>query len=617
MLLIFSLHLTLDSVVLASTIITSEAIEQDVSSEFFIGKGTYLKNEKSSLRLGYFNDEKWCRVTLVNNKPVQLNKLIYFEALTGMISLYRQENPLQPLTLIGSAGSAVPFKKRDPQSIMGSFKISLEPNSLNTYFFKITSLHNFNSKIFVGTNETMNIRQNEKLSVLIFYSGGILCLIIYNFFIFVFLRDKNYLYYCLFSFSFLLTILDLHGVLDAVFNPHTFSFSDHLICFSSLALFFATLFTYHFLKISKLLRNLIIPFQFFALASFTLFVVGLTPLEHLYPAFFGTLIDILLLVSNLTFIICSIFLYKKNHFARFYLFSWIVVGLSLIAWFGMTFGFLPSNFITQHSLLYANLGQMLTLSLAMAYRIHTATEEKNEAEDKAIQNEKYRRLVRVLSHDISNSLTVINVYSKKLITLKNLETRNQSVLEKVHLASENIKNILANVREEILLTERKKEIELRPVNIYEILFRASALFEDELTRKNIQLTINVKNDIKIMANETCFLNNIVSNIISNSIKFSFNNSNIDINARIVTDKVELSFQDYGIGIDPLLISDIFYSNKLISSLGTGEEAGHGIGTTLMREYVNLFKGTLSVKSSTVPPASGTCITLTFPIILDR
>jgi hypothetical protein len=52
MLLFFSLNLTLNSKVLASTIITSEAIEQDISKDFFMGQGTDQKNEMGPRHIG-------------------------------------------------------------------------------------------------------------------------------------------------------------------------------------------------------------------------------------------------------------------------------------------------------------------------------------------------------------------------------------------------------------------------------------------------------------------------------------------------------------------------------------------------------------------------------------
>ncbi|MDD4973963.1 MAG: sensor histidine kinase [Bacteriovorax sp.] len=616
MLLFFSLYLTPYSKVLASTIITSEPIEQDISKDFFIGQGTDQKNEKASLRFGYFNGKKWARVTLANNSPNQIDKLLYFDTLTGKIDLYEQVAPKIRLNFIGSSGSSIPFRKREFKAIFATFKISLPAHSEKTFFLNVVSRHNFNSKVFIGNLETMSSRQLDKLSFLDFYAGGILCLIFYNFFIFLLLKDKNYLYYCFFSLAFMLAILDIHGLLDKFFITKSFSFSHYLICFSALSLIFAVLFTYHFLEIPKLLNKLSKYFQIVFAICLGIFLIGLTPLEDLAPAFFGRLIDFLLITTNLSFIICAFLLIKISSTARFYLFSWAIVGISLLTWFAMTFGFLPNNFFTQHSLLFANLGQMLAISLALASRIHKVTEEKLAAEERALQKEKYHRLVRVLSHDIANSLTVINYYSNKLIKPRDLEPHHQRALEKVYFAGENIKNILKNVREEELLVERKKRMELHPINIYEILLNASVIFEDQLRHKMLELIIDVPVNIEIMANKTCFLNNIVNNIISNSIKFSYENSRIEISSEVTSDKIAITFKDYGRGIDPLQIHDIFYSNLIISTEGTRAEAGHGFGTILMREYVELFGGSIKVKSSLKDldhEISGTSVTLIFPM----
>lgn len=612
LLLFFSLHLTLNSLSLASTIINSGPLEQDISSDFLMKSETYQKNQKSSLRFGYFNGEKWARVTLANQTSEPLKKIIYFDTLTGKINLYDQG------VLLATSGSSLPFLKREIGSIFASFKIELPPKSEKTLNFQIISRHNFNSKVFIGDSENLKKREIEKLSFLDFYAGGIVCLILYNLFIFSFLKDKNYLYYCFFSLSFLLVILDIHGLLDKLFATSAFSFSHHLICFSAMALMSAVLFTYHFLEIPTHLPKLKTPFKIYFALSLVVFLIGLTPLEDKAPVVFGSLIDLLIITANLIFIICSVLLLKISSPARFYFFSWVVVALSLLSWFGMTFGLFPNNFFTQHSLLYANLGQMLVLSLALAYRIHKLTEEKLAAEEKALQKEKYQRLVRVLSHDIANSLTIVNSYSKKLIKPKNLEPNLQRIVEKIYFAAENIKSILVNVREEELLDVRKKQIELYPIKVLESISAAAVVFEEHLKHKKLELIIDVPEGVMIMANETCFLNNIVNNIISNSIKFSFENSKIEIGAVTTPEQIALSFRDYGCGIDPKKINDIFFTSKIHSTLGTKSEVGHGFGTILMREYVELFKGRLKVESALKKPdestLSGTCVTLVFPLV---
>lgn len=608
----FSLYLTLISGTLASTIMSSGPIEQDISQDFFLGPDLKSKNEKNSLRFGYFRGEKWARVTLANQSSSTIEKLLYFDTLTGTLDLYKHIDPENKLLHLGTSGSDVPFNQKEFKSIFAAFKVVLPAQSETTYLLKFKSRHNLNTKVFTGTMETMKIRQADKLSFLDFYAGGILCLVLYNFFIFIFLKDKTYLYYCLFSTSFLLAVLTIHGMLDKIFLSATLSFSHYLICFSSMALMSAIVFTYHFLEISKYLKSFATYYKTIFALCLGLFIIGLTPLEDLTPDLFGGLIDFLLLSTNLAFIICAFKLLKVSTSARFYLLSWMIIGVSLLIWFGMTFGFLPNNVMTQHSLLFASLGQMLALSLALAFRINKVTEEKLAAEERALQKEKYHRLVRVLSHDIANSLTIINSYTKKLIKPKNLEPGLQRILEKIYFAGDNIKNILTNVREEELLAERKKSIELHPVNIYESMVECSIVFEEHLRHKNLELQFDIPGELSIMANKTCFLNNIVNNIISNSIKFSHEHSKITVKASSAPDKMTITFRDNGRGIDPDLIKDIFFSNRLISSQGTEAEIGHGFGATLMREYVELFGGSLEVQSSNETAASGTIVILTFP-----
>lgn len=620
-LIILSFHHTVNSMALASTIIEPTEQEQEISRDFERelkkeARGlspVESRNQKSSLRYGYFSGEKWARIALANPSEKPLSKLLYFETLTGTITLFEQLGDKR--VQLAVAGSSIPYLKRDIKSIFAAFNLQMQPHSEKTFYLKIISRHNFNTKVYIGNEAALKAREEYKLSFLDFYCGGILCLIIYNFFIYLFLRDKNYLFYCLFSGSFVLPILTIHGLMDKLFKPMSFSFSHHLICFSSFALLCATIFTYHFLEIKKYLPKYSRYYKLFIGISFSLIIIGLTPLEDLLPQIFGKMIDFSLVISNFMFIAHSVMLRKKSNVARFYLFSWVVVFISLLSWFGMTFGFLPNNFFTQHSLLYANLGQMLTLSLALAFRIHELTQEKIVAEEKAMQKEKYQRLVRVLSHDIANSLTIINSYCKKLIKPQNLEPQLQRVLEKVYFASENIKNILNNVREEEMLSLRKKEMERSLVCVDEVIQSAAKVFEDHLKLKKIDLVIDVQKEHVVMANKTCFLNNIVNNILSNSIKFSFENSKIEIASSRDSGKIQLTFTDYGRGVQKELIQDIFFTNRLISSNGTNSEVGHGFGTTLMREYVLLFNGEMYVTScenDTYTGSVGTQIILSFP-----
>lgn len=616
LILFFCLNLTLIQGALASIIISKDTDGIEISNELQLGKDDSVHNSPHSLEFGYFPGEKWASVTLVNQSYEKIEKIIFFQSLTGFVKAYDQNTNNKKLNFLADIGTSTPLVKRVLPSIFSSLPITLEPQSEKTIYFNFKSRHNFNTPVFLGNSTFFHKKEEQKKSFLDFYVGGILCLIIYNFFIFLSLRDCSYLFYCFFSGSFMMAVLNVHGYLDYLFRPTFFSFSHYLLAFSATAMLSATNFSYHYLQIKKTLKKAELFYKVFFFSNIFLILITFSNLEDLFPHIFGTAIDLLIVFGNLVFMINSYQLLRISTSAKFYLFSWFLLIITLLCYFGMTFGFFPQNFFTEHALLFGNLIQMLTISLALAHRINELTKEKQFAEERALQKDRYQRLVRVLSHDIANSLTIINSYSKKLLKKTSLERSEFKMAEKIFFSAENIRNILNNVREQELLPSRKNQLELEPVNIMDSIQSCLFIFEEQIRHKNLKLTLNIPSELFIMANRVSFINNIANNIISNSIKFSKFDSSIEIKAFYANNNVEIHFNDFGKGIFSEKLDEIFFSQKVFSSEGTIAETGHGFGANLMREYVELYNGILEVSSTheTIDShQSGTRIKITFPL----
>jgi adenylate cyclase len=473
-----------------------------------------------------------------------------------------------------------------------------------------------NGELLLSDKDSMNQTEVNQVKFANFYLGGILFLIIYNFLIFLFLKDKIYLFYSFYAGTFTLTTLIIFGRFDQILNIGLISFSHYLICFSAASLFSACIFTFHFLEIKKLLPNYVKYFKFICITTILLFLSGLLPILGDFPKFFGIIIDIAIFTSILFFNYLAFNIVKKSSSAVFYLFSWGLILISLFVWFAMSFGFLSVNFITIHALPIGNMLEMLTLSFALAYKIQQLNADKFAALTKARDKDKYERLVRVLSHDVANSLTVVNSYSKKMIQNEQLDDVTRKQAEKIYAGSENIKSILQIVREQELLVSQNKQMNLELINVLECVQLSELLYEEMLSTKKIRLNINIEKNLIITADKICFINNILNNLISNAIKFSTENSEIKIYTEKTIDHNVICLRDFGIGIKSELINDIFYTNKIISTSGTNKEAGNGLGSNLVREYMLLFGGSISVDSKTKDSNnldSGTLIKLFFPI----
>jgi signal transduction histidine kinase len=98
------------------------------------------------------------------------------------------------------------------------------------------------------------------------------------------------------------------------------------------------------------------------------------------------------------------------------------------------------------------------------------------------------------------------------------------------------------------------------------------------------------------------LSTIIRNLVSNAIKFTHSGGRVTISSRIVNDLVELSIKDTGVGIKKENLNNLFKVDKSISTKGTANEEGSGLGLILCKEMVQMHGGNILVESE---PGKGT------------
>lgn len=231
-----------------------------------------------------------------------------------------------------------------------------------------------------------------------------------------------------------------------------------------------------------------------------------------------------------------------------------------------------------------------------------------------------KKLTRILSHDLNNSLAVI------LASLAHMQRKGISIedddyidgLKRIKRAAQSQKDLLKKVVEIDALTSQKKELSVEPVLFSDILSDSNFIFEEKLNKKGISLKSNNKDtaDFKIFVDRTLFLNNVLNNLISNSIKFSHQGGQIIITTQTDSGgKKIITFQDQGVGISNALIENIFSPYEKTNSLGTEGEKGTGFGMPLVKESITSLGGDIEVKSkcqNKFPDESGTMFIITLP-----
>ena len=231
--------------------------------------------------------------------------------------------------------------------------------------------------------------------------------------------------------------------------------------------------------------------------------------------------------------------------------------------------------------------------------------------------EQKENLLRILCHDLNNSLAIVILSAKMASKTAPSEVdKHLGYWKKVTMAS-SLQVDLINLVKEIEAAESGKAvIKLSIVNVRELLSVVEEIFSDKLIDKNIKIKIvyDSSEDIFVLAERVSLLNNVLNNIISNALKFSNSGDIILINVKKITNQVIIEIKDQGIGMPDHIKQNLFSKSYPTTRIGTNGEKGTGFGMVLMNTFMQIFKGTVEIESFEIqnhPLDHGTLFRLKF------
>lgn len=256
---------------------------------------------------------------------------------------------------------------------------------------------------------------------------------------------------------------------------------------------------------------------------------------------------------------------------------------------------------------YVGLDILVAIFTVTAIKINLKkNEELNKSKDMT------ENLVRVLCHDINNPLSIIQVASKKISPSRSKQSPQYA--EKIIRAGNDIQRITQSVTSWISHKDGKQKLKHQLITVGEIIEHLQFAFEDQLKTKNLTMQINNSTDQDaIWGDKTALFYQVINNLISNAIKFSFEHSTIEINFSSNDQKVFIEVRDHGVGIKPDLIEKVFSPYAMTSNLGTRNEKGTGFGLPIVATVVERMNGSISIENMNRGPGEqGTRVQVVFP-----
>lgn len=210
-----------------------------------------------------------------------------------------------------------------------------------------------------------------------------------------------------------------------------------------------------------------------------------------------------------------------------------------------------------------------------------------------------------ITHEFRTPLTVISGMADQI-------EPPQEAQKLIRRNSKQLLHLVNQMLDLAKLESGKLELNLIQGNIVPYLHYLTEAFQSYAESKEIELVFYTEEPEIIMDYDEEKIQHVVTNLISNALKFSPSGSKVVLHVRHVEEAEKLVFnvQDHGIGIPEDKISHIFDRFYQVDDSSTRKGEGTGIGLTFTRELVNLMGGTIEVKSQV---NKGSTFTVSLPI----
>ncbi|MFA6684722.1 MAG: 7TM diverse intracellular signaling domain-containing protein [Arcobacteraceae bacterium] len=523
----------------------------------------------------------WIKFELQNPTNKTIQKILKIDNFsTERIDLYKVSNN----KVLSKKTTGIYYLEKFHGFVTLNIPFDIKANTIETYYLNVKneklSLW-FKPELYAPKVFYKDDTFHQIIWALFF--GGIFSLIFYNIFLFIFTKDKIYLYYFLYLIATLLQsqfsiypTLYLLPMDDMEFVKK--SLYVNIFYVNVFVTFTMTLFIRKFLdtvlypKIDFTLKLLlyIIPI-YFILQIFNIFTIPqvvifqfFTPYYFLWIGFYA--------------------LYKKNPQAKFFLLGW---SFALVAWLSLFFqymGIFPVKYIFEYTFETLIMAEVILFAISLAYRIKTLEKKKNDLTQTLLvqqQNESNRleKIVNIRTQELNNEL------KQNELLLKELHHRvknNMQFITSLYALKLNDNND-KHIQEKLYDVERKihamsivhqmlyNQKNLVNIDAKEYFEKVLQNIKDSFELENITFELDINSFLD--TEEAIYCGLIVNELVTNAIKHAFDSSGgiIKISLNNVDNGTLLEVSDNGIGKSAN--TNASFGEMMVESLATDQLEG--------------------------------------------
>lgn len=207
------------------------------------------------------------------------------------------------------------------------------------------------------------------------------------------------------------------------------------------------------------------------------------------------------------------------------------------------------------------------------------------------------KMFSLISHDLRSpyqqSLSIAEIFETDIDNLSREEITDMAKILKKVLTNQ--LRLVEDLLSWAKVQTGKYQLNFEKIDIHNLINEIIKILKPILERKQIKIENNIK-ECCIIVSDKVSLSSIIKNLLENAIKFSFRGNKVEIFSECVSDKFLIKIKDYGIGMSEDHLNKLFTTGENVTTPGTENEKGNGIGLLLSNEIALKLKGQIKAES---------------------
>ena len=613
-------------------------------------EGAWKHSEKITPAFGFTASAYWVRFTVVNRQPYPLDWLL--EVGYPMIDSVTVFIPESGVYVSKKTGDHFPFSQREIEYRNCIFSLQEKPASERTYYLRFRTTSSMNLPLNAWSPAAFTQFLSREQIIIGLYYGAMAVMLLYNLFLFMGLRDVNYLYYALFIAGQIMYQATLNGLsFQYLWRDALWWGNVCLPLFMGFATFWAVFFARSFLG-SKTNAPL-----FDKIYQVLLPLTALSAVLALFlPYSFSIrIITFLAMVASPLLVTNAVLEWRSGYLpAKYFFISWLAFIAGVVLYTLKTFGVLPSNGFTNLTIQIGSLAQVVLLSLALvgkynvmrrenyksqqdlikaqmksyeadrarqdaeiyrlrnvelahAYREVEAQKVAVEAQKSEMEmlNESLRELnneknefLGIVAHDLKNPLSNISMLAKVLHeeanTLAPVEVKEFS--GDIQTTSKRMFDLITNLLDVNAIENKAVRLTPIPFDLMEVAQYVASDYRGRAEAKQISMHVEIPPDNTMVFADKSSTLQILDNLVSNAIKYSPPEKRIFIRVSKHDNAVLFEIQDEGQGLTESDKQKLFVKFARLSAQPTGGEHSTGLGLSIAKKLAEAMNGDIWCES---------------------